>query len=76
MSGAIYAVGEDESAPLALDSSPAGDPLYRALLGGNIGSAVGVAKQDLNRNTLDEAISETLVGRLGWREFIMLEKGC
>ena len=37
------------------------DPLYAALLGGDIGSALGSAKQDLSRDTLDEPVATTLV---------------
>jgi hypothetical protein len=54
---ASYAV-LDEATPLESGNV---DPLYRALLGGDIGSALGSAKEDTTRNTLDEPVSETLV---------------
>jgi hypothetical protein len=59
MSGASYAV-LDEPTP-GVEKGAASDPLYHALLGGNIGSTLGAAKEDLTRNTLDEPVSETLV---------------
>lgn len=38
------------------------DPLYTALLGGKIGSALGpAAEQETLMNTLDEPINETIV---------------
>jgi hypothetical protein len=50
------------------------DPLYAALLGGEIGSALGGAQPDLTRDTLDEAVSVTFVHQ-NYRFNERVEKG-
>lgn len=53
------------------------DPLYAAMMGGNIGSALGgVAQVELERDTLDEPVLVTLVRRNHLvSELIKIEKG-
>ena len=53
------------------------DPLYMALLGSKLGAAIGPAEHELELNTLDELVSESIVSLLLFmRVKLMLTPRC
>lgn len=60
--GAGTGAANGEYVPGAAMGEGRGDPLYAALLGGKIGSALGpAAEQETLMNTLDESVNTTIV---------------